>query len=138
MSHAPGAAPVGQLDDLAAPERLAVLGFRLWCDTGPAGVEHLLDPGSRAPFNRLCGLCTTAARRPLLPHGQDCPCLGADECPLATLILSAATGEREDALMLAMTMVRADRAPAVVAAAEATGVALRRLCLRSEGPGRLH
>ena len=40
--------------------------------------------------------------------------------------------------MLAMTMVRADRAPAVVAAAEATGVALRRLCLRSEGPGRLH
>jgi hypothetical protein len=138
MSHAPGAAPVGHLDDLAAPERLAVLGFRRWCDTGPAGVETLLDPGTQAPFNRLCGLCTTAARRPLMRHGQDCPCLGADECALATLILSATSGEREDALMLAMTMVRADRAPAVVAAAEATGLALRRLCLRSERNRTLH
>lgn len=138
MTRHPGAAPVGHLDDLAAPERLAILGFRRWCDAGPDGLRAILDPGATQPLCDLCGLCTLAARRPLMRHGEDCPCLGADESAIATLIAQAAGGDRDDALMLAMTMVRADRAPALVAAAQATGLALRRLVLRNTAGRVLH
>ena len=50
------------------------------------------------------------ARRPLLGHAPDCPCAGADECVFARFVALAAEGAREDAVLMAALMVRADLA----------------------------
>jgi hypothetical protein len=63
-------------------------------------------------------------------HGTGCPCLGADEAALAAFLRMAAEGEREEAMMMGMVMLRADAVPEAVALAQQAGLALRRLILR--------
>ena len=60
-------------------------------------------------------------------HHISCTCLGADESCFATFIGYASEGEREDALMLATTFVRADMAPLLVGLAQEFGLALQRM-----------
>ncbi|MDF0603339.1 hypothetical protein P1J78_21635 [Psychromarinibacter sp. C21-152] len=134
-----GGTPVGYITELDAVSAAAVLYFRLWCEGAGerAQVEsdfrvHLGPEAGRAAvrgLSELCALCARHGRRPLMRHGVTCRCLGGDECCFATLVGAAAEGDREDALMLAMTMIRADMAPAVVGLAEGFGLALKRMAL---------
>jgi hypothetical protein len=131
---------VGHLSDLDPVSQLAVLSLRLWCDRGPAALARDFalagDAGGAAEaFSRFCTHCTTAARRPLMRHGAGCPCLGADEAALAEVLRLAAECEREDALMLAMVMLRTEAAPEGVALAQQAGLMLRRMILRAGAAG---
>lgn len=132
-----GGEAIGTLDSMAPEESAAIMLLRLWCD-GPDGQAQVwtamsdkLGPaaGSAAlkSFERLLALCLGHGRRPLQRHGVDCRCAGADECWFARLIDAAAEGDREDAMMLAVLMVRADVASCVVGFAEQVGLSLRRM-----------
>jgi hypothetical protein len=59
-------------------------------------------------------------------HHVGCRCLGADEACLAQLIGSAAEGAREDAMMIACLLVRADAAPIVADIAQMAALHLQR------------
>jgi hypothetical protein len=126
---AAGAAPVGHLADLDPASRLAVVALRRWCDAGDAPCPA---------FAHLCGHCIAAARRPLMRHGTDCPCLGADEAAFAAFLRLAAEGERSDALMMAFAMLRPEAAPDAVRLAQTAGLMLRRMILQADRPERLH
>ena len=102
-----------------------------------ASVGTARGEAAAASFGALCRLCLGAARRPLLRHGADCPCVGADEAAFAELVTLAAQGEREDALLLACCLVRIDLAPALVGHAQQAGLHLAR-ALVSQGSATLH
>ncbi len=144
-----GGAPVGLLDDLDAAEALAVRCLRLWCE-GPRGREEVartfargLGEARAAPaleaFAGLLDLCVGYGRRLLMHHKVTCLCLGADEACFANFLMSAAEEEREDAMLLATLMVRADAAPILAEAGRAVGLTLRSLaCGPSPLPATLH
>ena len=71
-------------------------------------------------------------------HDVSCKCLGADESCFANFIGYASEGEREDALLIAMNIVRPDIAPAVVGVAQDFGLALRWMAIRANGPTTKH
>ena len=132
-----GGAPVGHVADLELVEAGAVLCLRMWCD-GPEAQADLwnqfataLDPasGRRAlkSLETLCDLWVRHARRPVMRHQAGCKCLGADEACFARFVGAASDGDREDALMIAATVVRADIAPLTLSLAEEFGFALRRM-----------
>lgn len=134
-----GGAPVGFVSELDKIEAASVIYLRLWCD-GPESQSAVWndltsslgsDRGRRAmtAFEDLCGLCARHGRRPLMRHSVDCKCLGADESCFANFIASAATGNREDAMMFATLLVRPDMAPVVTALAADFGHALMRMNL---------
>ena len=134
-----GAAPVGYVSDLDAVEAGAVLYFRLWNDGAEGQSRAATDfahalgarhgAGALNALEQICGLCTRHGRRPLLRHDVTCQCLGADEACLAHMVGSATTGEREDAMLIATLMVRADMAPGLAGLAETLGLALHRMSL---------
>ena len=144
MSHGSphrGGAPVGFLNELDPVEAGAVLYLRLWCD-GPESQDQVwhdfaaaLGPkqGREAlqSFEALCDLCVRHGRRPLMRHHVTCQCLGADESCFANFIGYASDGEREDALMIASTIVNPGMAPVVVGLAQSVGMALRQMALRA-------
>lgn len=139
--HTRGGAPVGFLTELNDLEADAVTYLRLWCD-GHAGqsqvafdFEAALGPqqGNKAlrALEGLFDLCARHGRRPLMRHATTCKCLGADEACFANFVATAVTGEREDALMIAMLLVRPDIAPVVTSLAMEFGLALKRKHLRT-------
>ena len=115
-----GAVAIGHIDDLEAVEQTTVLALRLWCDgaatraqveddlTAHLGGERARD--ALATWGALMGVIRDCGRRPLMRHGIDCKCLGADEACFAHFIATATTGAREDAMLIASLMVRADAA----------------------------
>lgn len=132
-----GGAPVGFLSELEPIEASAVTFFRLW-HTGKESRAQVrdnfsatlgFDDGREAlgNFRELCNLCVRHGRRPLMRHHVSCKCLGADESCFANFIATAADGNREDAMLIATLLVRADMAPCVAALAENFGLALRRM-----------
>lgn len=136
-----GGATVGYLEELGPVESGAVRFLRLWCD-GPESrnqVRHECaaalgaDQGRLAvqSLEHLCDLCVSHGRRPLMRHHVACKCLGADEACFAHFIGYASEGEREDAFLLAATIVNPNMAPALVGLAQSVGLALRRMALRS-------
>ncbi|SLN51203.1 hypothetical protein [Pseudooctadecabacter jejudonensis] len=138
-THRRGGAPVGYLTELDAVEAASVIYLRLWSD-GPDAKSQVwtdfantlgADQGRRAlkSFDQLCSLCAQHGRRPLMRHGIHCKCLGADESCFANFIATAALGEREDAMLIATLLVRADVAPLLASLAADVGFALKRMCL---------
>ena len=136
-----GATPVGQLTDLDPMEQAAVLCLRLWSD-GPRGQAQIhrdlaeaLGPGAgngaATALDDLCALVACHGRRPLMRHQHGCRCLGGDEACFASLVALAVEGDREDALLMAMLLVRPDIAPPLVAAAQTFGLSLRRMALKA-------
>lgn len=132
-----GGAPVGYVSELAPIEAGAVLYLRLWFD-GPAAQAQVWDDFASAlgpsagraalkSFEHLCDFCVRYGRRPLMRHHVTCSCLGADESCFATFIGYASEGAREDALMMATTIVRPDMAAPLAGLAEEVGMALRRI-----------
>ena len=135
-----GAAAVGRLTDLDPVEAGAVLYLRLsWNNVDAlemltADFTAVLGPvageAAATGFQQLASLCQTHARRTLCPHAISCACLGGDEACFASMVSSAAEGAREEALMMALLLVRADVAPMVTALAQDAGLALRRMSMR--------
>ncbi len=134
-----GSAPVGFITELDGIEAASVIYLRLWCD-GPEARETVLSDfatslgtvqGRRTmkAFEDLCGLCAKYGRRPLMRHSVQCKCLGSDESCFANFIATAATGEREDAMLIATLLVRPDVAPLITALATDFGHALMRMKL---------
>ncbi len=139
-----GGASVGRLADLDPVEAGAVLCLRLWCD-GPAArtqvrgdFAKVLGPevARRAlnSFEELCDLCVSHGRRPLIRHHLTCQCLGADEACFATFIAAATEGARDDAILIATILVRADIAFCLIDHAQAFGLALKRMALKATLP----
>lgn len=137
--RARGGAPVGRVADLDAVEAAAVIYFRLWCE-GPCARGRVEEDfctrlgqthgqSALSALGSMMELCARHGRRPLMRHGVSCTCLGADEACFATFIAQAATGAREDALMMAMLMVRPDMAPMLTGMAAQFGLALGRMQL---------
>ncbi len=129
-----GGAPVAALDQLPEPEARAVGWLRNWCE-GPDGQTHVWEDALErlgaargraclAAFEQLLGLILAHGRRPLMRHSTGCMCVGADEAVFAQFLASAATGEAEDAMMLASLLVRADMAPTVYGLARIAGLGL--------------
>ena len=133
----PGAAPVGRLAELPPLERRgdplpAALVRRAGraggvCRTSwrrgtatarPRARRRLRRPGQR-PW-------PAHSRRPLMGHAPGCPCAGADECVFARFVALAAEGAREDAVLMAALMVRADLALGLALQAERIGLRLMR------------
>ena len=134
-----GGAPVGFINELDSIEAAAVIYLRLWCD-GPDAQAQVwndfatslgADQGRKAvtSFEDLCSLCARHGRRPLMRHSVHCKCLGADESCFANFIATAATGEREDALLMATLLVRPDVAPLIASLAAEVGMAFLRMRL---------
>lgn len=132
-----GGAPVGFVAELDTIEAASVRYFRLWCD-GPDSQIQVWndfatdlgsDEGRQAlkSFEELCTMCARHGRRPLMRHSVQCKCLGADESCFARFIATAATGEREDAMLMATLLVRPDMAPLVAALATDVGLAFMRM-----------
>ena len=132
-----GGAPVGYLSQLGPVEAGAVLYLRLWCSgsrsqaqakddfTKSLGIKH----GNHAfeSFIALLNLYSGQARRPLMHHDLHCKFLGADEACFSNFIGYASDGAREDAFLLASTIVRPDLAPSLINLAVEFGMALRRM-----------
>lgn len=134
-----GGAPVGLITELGGIEAASVIYLRLWSD-GPRAQAQVWndlanglgkDRGRKAmeAFETLCALCARHGRRPLMRHSVQCKCLGADESCFANFIATAATGEREDAMLIATLLVRVDIAPIVASLAAEFGLALARMRL---------
>lgn len=117
-----GGAAVGRLDDLPPLERMVVLCLRLWS----AGADLRGGQTACEGLDELIGTVVRHARRPLLCHAPDCPCAGADEAVLARFVALAAEGAREDAVLIATLLVRADLALGLAALAEQVGLGLTR------------
>lgn len=139
-AHPPrGGAPVGYLTELDSVEAASVLYLRLWSD-GPDAQAQILndfatalgaDRGKRAlqSFESLCSLCAQHGRRPLMRHSVRCKCIGADESCFANFVAAAATGNREDAMLIATLLVRPDVAPLIASLAADFGLALTQMRL---------
>ncbi|WP_172292215.1 hypothetical protein [Pseudoruegeria sp. HB172150] len=145
-----GGAPVGFITELDPVGAGAVLYLRLWND-GPDAQAQVhrdfaahLGPRDGASavtaLEAICDICHRHGRRPLMRHGVSCRCLGGDESCFATFIGVAGDGDREDAMLIAATMIRADMAPSLVGLAETLGLALKRMTLAAlrAGPVPAH
>jgi hypothetical protein len=73
-------------------------------------------------------------RRPLMLRPAGCRAAGADENAFAAMVAAAASGEREDAMLIAICMVRADVSPQIVGLAEQVGLSL--VPMVPQGSGR--
>ena len=134
-----GFATVGHLQDYDGLTAAAVIYLRMWCDGAQtqAGVMNdLIDTlgttrghSAIAALAELCSMCVRHGRRPLCRHGLKCRCVGADEASFAHFVSTAATGEREDAMMIAILLVRPDMAPALTSLATDFGLALKQMNL---------
>ncbi|MBB3992810.1 putative caspase-like protein [Sulfitobacter undariae] len=134
-----GAAPVGHITDLDSIEAAAVVYLRMWSGDAAAKQQVFRDfagtlgaeQGRKAlrAFEQLCSLCANHGRRPLMRHSVQCSCLGADESCFANFISAAAEGAREDAMLIATLLVRADIAPLIASCAADFGLALKRMHL---------
>ena len=130
-----GASPVGQLSLLPEAEAWWVRALRLWCD-GDGGQEALIaeldarlgEDLAATVFGRftdLLALIFHHSRRPMMRHSVDCDCVGADEAVFA-LFCSQAVTDRDEAMMIACLLVRADVAPIAVSLAQTLGLDLMR------------
>ena len=132
-----GGASVGLLNDLPPLEAGAVRYLRHWF----SGAEARADLyqafcgrlGNRQAesafecFGALCDFCVAHGRRPLVRHGMTCSCLGADENCFANLLGAAATGDLEEATLLAALIVQPQKALALSALAARTGPFLQQI-----------
>ncbi|MCA8883033.1 MAG: hypothetical protein KDA50_04700 [Rhodobacteraceae bacterium] len=131
------ATAVATLDSLPPDQTLLVLILRQWAATtddqrvlwsclsrqmGPDAAGHL-----RRVLDQLLLLLSDQGRRRLVRHDVECPCVGADEAVFANFVSTAAQGAREDALLMAMLLVRADMAPLAASLAQTVGLQLLRI-----------
>ena len=142
-----GGATVGDLRAMDGARALAILMFRDWFEggCGQARVADLFEEALGAAAGPVAtdafGACLDGlgrhARRPLVRHALQCNCVGADEAVFAQLLESAATGAREDAMMILSLIVPGDRGVLLLREAEAAGLAIMRVA-RTMARGSTH
>ena len=131
-----GAFSVSAMDQVPVPEALLVSCLREWF-SGPDGRSRVdrvlrLRLGERAADACLPALedvfhiVASHGRRPLIRHEPGCPCVGVDEAVLAHFVMTAAIGEREDAMLIASLLVDARMLLALTEAARQAGLCLSR------------
>jgi hypothetical protein len=136
-----GGAPVGYVSELGPVEARAVRCLRQWNDGPEAQADMCQELAQTLGFQRgeqaassfasLCDLCARHGRRPLMRHSVSCKCVGADESCFANFIGYACEGAREDAFLMAATLVRPDMATVLVGLAEEFGLSLKQMALRN-------
>jgi hypothetical protein len=134
-----GGAPVGFISELDGIEAASVIYLRLWCEGPDSQATVWSDFASSLgaargrsalkSFETLCSLCSQYGRRPLMRHSINCKCIGSDESCFANFISTAATGDHEDAMLIATLLVRPDVAPLITSLAADFGLALKRMNL---------
>jgi hypothetical protein len=140
-----GGRVVADLSMLSPAEALLVGHLRLWF-AGPEGQAEVwndlalrLGPGAARHalglFEDLLDLTVRHARRPLSCRHAGCAAVSADEAVFAHFVQSAATAAREDAMLIAVLLVRADVAPVAAALAEEAGLAFLRAARSEPGAG---
>ncbi len=142
MTPAPdhrGGATVGHLQDYDAITAASIVYLRMWCNSADtqASMAHDLiatlgvGRGRKAveAFAELCGMCVQHGRRPLCRHALHCKCVGADEASFAHFIAAATEGDRDDAMLIAILLVRPDVAPIITSLAADFGLALKQMNL---------
>lgn len=132
-----GAAAVGVLSELPAIEATAVRHLRQWFDSPETrlamrdDIYNLLGPEmteiALETFGQLCMLCVQHGRRPLIRHGMQCACLGADENCFANMIAAAAEGQVDDTMLFASLIVRPSMARELLPLASEFGFLLRQM-----------
>ena len=137
-----GGASVGHVTEFGPVEAAAVTYLRLWCDGADSQTQVWNDfasalgvrCGRRAlkSLEMLCDLCVQHGRRPLMRRQVGCKRVGADESCFANFIGYASEGRRDDALMIATTIVNPSMAPALVGPAQKFGLALRRMAIKAD------
>lgn len=115
-----GAATVGDFSALPPEERFLVSLFR-----GDSMARSDSDIARVA--GQLLAMLHSHGRRPLVNHSAGCGCVGADEAVFVQFVGLAAEGQREDATLMALLMVRAEVAPLAVSLAEQLGLLVRTL-----------
>ena len=139
-----GGTPVGALSALPVVESWLVRALRDWCD-GPDGQARVwaalsaqLGPArgkaAMEGLERCLGILFRQGRRRLMRHGCGCGCVGIDEALFAQLVTTSATGEEEDALLMAMLLVPASQIFPLVTAARTLGLELERAALQATAP----
>ena len=134
-----GGRAIGYIADLDHVEAATVIYLRLWA-SGPSGQTDIWQDMATAlgpkkaekaldAFGQLLKLCARYSRRPLMHHNISCKCLGADEACFATFISAAASGDRDDAMLMATLLVRPDVAPLITSLATNFGLALKQMDL---------
>lgn len=116
-----GGATVGVLADLALHEADTIRYLRTWVDGDAHHAVMRKELNRNAPrdlgdritdaFEDLCAFCVAFGRRPLVCHGRQCDCLGADENCFVNLIAAATEGNTQDARLLASLLVSPQQAP---------------------------
>ncbi|WP_299962993.1 hypothetical protein [uncultured Roseobacter sp.] len=135
--HRHGGVSVGCLSALDPWEALLVRELRLWCE-GPEGQATVwngfalhLPQGTAAKemrvFEDLIRTLSTFARRPLVRHGLQCDCLGADEAVFLQIVRAAAEGELGDAAMVSALVVLPAHAERVALMAGQVGLATQKI-----------
>jgi len=136
-----GARPVTTLAGLSEAEALLVCGMRRMAE-GPAGVRAWQAElaGAAGPeaaaaaceaLRRMRDILAAHGRRTVMHHARGCACVGADEAVLAHVVMTSATGDRDEAMLLASLLVDGPvLVPLVEAAAQAGLQALRFNCAR--------
>lgn len=136
-----GDAAVGWLKDLPPVELAAVLFLRARCDGGVgraavrAEAQAILGVAEGRRWCRgldeLLTLVAESGRRPFRRHPAGRSRVGADEALFGLLVSTAAEMEREEAMRLAVLIARADVALPLVELAQAVGLGIKRMGLRS-------
>lgn len=134
-----GGLPVAAFDSLPETEQIVVRTLRHWAE-GPNGAVQIagllrarMPEGAAIDCHRLLGdvfgVIARHGRRKLVRHHARCPCVGADEAVLAHFVTLAATGEREDAMLVGSLMVAGAVLLPFTEAARQAGLHLRRAVL---------
>ncbi len=135
-----GGLTVSSVEVMAAPEAFLISCLRLWCDSraGPSDVHERLAEHMGPAQGAICysamedmfSVLFRHSRRRLIRHGRSCKCVGADEAILAHFVTTAATGAREDAMLLASLLVEPTMMMSLAESASQVGLHLRRAELR--------
>lgn len=143
-----GGAAVGVLSDLTPIEATAVRHLRQWFDSPETrldmrdGLNSLLGPElaetALETFGQICMLCVQHGRRPLIRHGMQCACLGADENCFANMIGAAADGRIDDTMLFASLIVRPSMARELLPLASEFGYLLRQMTTAMPPPVAHH
>ena len=131
-----GGFPVAAFDTLPEAERVLVRALRHWSD-GPDGQERIArlllasmgeaeEQTCQRALNDVMGVIARHGRRKLVRHKETCSCVGADEAVFAHFVMLAATGEREDAMLIGSLIVEGPLLMAMTEAARQAGLYLHR------------
>ncbi|MEM7490846.1 MAG: hypothetical protein AAF390_17145 [Pseudomonadota bacterium] len=133
-----GATPVGDLRTLPGAQALSVMFLRDWFDgcrlSVAAALSESLGPDAGATtmeaLDALLSMLTHNGRRPIQWRALHCLCVGSDEAVIANLLHLAATGEREEAMLIGSLLLPGETLLPAVEAARIAGLGIMRTEIR--------